>query len=124
MMRTDHTDTPAGCEYGTVYIAFELSKAKWQLGIMMPGAEKMSRYRIDGGDLAGLSALLVKARAKAAQAGKPVRILSCYEAGLDGHWLHRWLADNGILNYEIDASSIEVNRRHGGPRPIGSILRS
>jgi hypothetical protein len=31
---------------------------------MMPGAEKMSRYRIDGGDLAGLSALLVKARAK------------------------------------------------------------
>src|ERR1700759_2095663 len=111
MMRTDHTDTPAGCEFGTVYIAFELSKAKWQLGIMMPGAEKMSRYRIDGGDLAGLSALLVKARAKAAQAGKPVRILSCYEAGLDGHWLHRWLADNGILNYEIDASSIEVNRR-------------
>ena len=30
-MRTDHTDTPAGCEYGTVYVAFELSKAKWQL---------------------------------------------------------------------------------------------
>jgi transposase len=30
---------------------------------------------------------------------------------LDGHWLHRWLTDNGITNYEIDASSIEVNRR-------------
>src|SRR5438093_12971673 len=56
-MRTDHTDTPAGCEYGTVYIAFELSKAKWQLGIMLPGGEKMSRYRIDGGDLAALSEL-------------------------------------------------------------------
>src|SRR6201989_1175334 len=111
MMRTDHTDTPAGCEFGTVYIAFELSKAKWQLGIMMPGAETMSRYRIDGGDLAGLSALLVKARAKAAQAGKPVRILSCYEAGLDGHLLPRRLAAHGILKYEIDASSIEVNRR-------------
>src|SRR5215211_908889 len=110
-MRTDQPDTPAGCEYATVYVAFELSKAKWQLGIMMPGAEKMSRYRIDGGDLAALSGLLVKARAKAAQAGKPVRILSCYEAGLDGHWLHRWLADNEVLNYEIDASSIEVNRR-------------
>ena len=110
-MCTDHADTPAGCEYGTVYIAFELSKAKWQLGIMMPGTEKMSRYRIDGGDLAALSGLLVKARSKAEQTGKPVRILSCYEAGLDGHWLHRWLADNGVLNYEIDASSIEVNRR-------------
>jgi transposase len=110
-MCTDHADAPAGCEYATVYVAFELSKAKWQLGIMMPGTEKMSRYRIDGGDVAALSGLLVKARSKAEQAGKLVRILSCYEAGLDGHWLHRWLADNEVLNYEIDASSIEVNRR-------------
>lgn len=110
-MRTDHTDAPAGCEYATVYVAFELSKAKWQLGIMLPGAEKMSRYRIDGGDMAALSALLSRARAKAEQPGKVVRVLSCYEAGLDGHWLHRWLADNKIVNYEIDASSIEVSRR-------------
>ena len=110
-MRTDHTDAPAGCEYATIYIAFELSKSKWQLGVMMPGGEKMSRYRIDGGDLAALSNLLAKARAKAGQLGKPVRLLSCYEAGLDGHWLHRWLTDTGIVNYEIDASSIEVNRR-------------
>lgn len=110
-MRADHPDTPAGCEYATIYIAIELSKSKWQLGMMMPGAEKMSRYRLDGGDLAALSNVLARARAKAEQLGKPVRILSCYEAGLDGHWLHRWLTDNGLVNYEIDASSIEVNRR-------------
>lgn len=110
-MRADHTDTPAECEFSTVYIAFELSKSKWQLGIMMPGAKKMSRYRIDGGDLAGLSSILARARAKVEQLGRPVRILSCYEAGLDGHWLHRWLIANGVVNYEIDASSIEVNRR-------------
>ena len=110
-MRSDHTDAPAGCETTTVYIAFELSKSKWQLGVMMPGAEKMSRYQIDGGDLTALSSVLAKVRAKAKQLGKPVRILSCYEAGLDGHWLHRWLSNNGIVNYEIDASSIEVNRR-------------
>ena len=48
-MSTDHADAPAGCEYATIYVAFELSKAKWHLGIMMPGAETMSRYRIDGG---------------------------------------------------------------------------
>lgn len=110
-MCTDHTDAPAGSEYATIYLAFELSKAKWQLGIMMPGAEKMSRYRIDGGDMAALSGVLSRARAKAEQLGKPVRVLSCYEAGLDGHWLHRWLTTNGIVNYEIDASSIEVSRR-------------
>jgi transposase len=110
-MRTDHTDAPAASDYSTIYIVFELSKSKWQLGVMMPGAEKMSRYRIGGGDLAALSCLQAKVRGKAEQLGKPVRILSCYEAGLDGHWLHRWLTDNGIVNYEVDASSIEVNRR-------------
>ena len=110
-MRADHPDAPASREYATIYVAFELSKSKWQLGVMMPGAEKMSRYRIDGGDLAALSILLAKLRAKAQQLGKPVRILSCYEAGLDGHWLHRWLAANGVVNHTIDASSIEVSRR-------------
>ena len=110
-MRADHTDTPAGSEYATIYVAFELSKSKWLLGVLLPGAEKTSNYRIDGGDLAALSNILAKARAKAEQLGKPVRILSCYEAGYDAHWLHRWLTDNGIVNHEIDASSIEVNRR-------------
>ena len=111
MMNPDRTNTPAGDDYATVYVAFELSKAKWRLGIILPGAKKMSRYTIDGGDTAGLSARLSQARAKAAACGKPVRILSCYEAGFDGHWLHRWLTEQGVISYEVDPSSIEVNRR-------------
>src|SRR5260370_34432010 len=123
-MRANHTDAPTGCEYATVYIALELSKAMWQLGIMIAGAEKMSGYGIDGGNLAELSSVLARARAKAEQLGKPVRILSCYEAGLDGHWLHRWLTNNGVLNHEIDASSIEVNRRGGrGPNRPGELAQ-
>ncbi len=110
-MQADHPDTPAGSEYGTVYVAFELSKSKWQLGVLLPGAEKMSRYQIEGGNIAELSSVLAKARARAEQQGRPVRIVSCYEAGLDGHWLHRWLMDNGVVNHEIDASSLEVKRR-------------
>ena len=50
-------------------------------------------------------------RKRAAAQGRPVRILSCYEAGLDGHWLHRWLTAQGVINHEIDPSSIEVSRR-------------
>jgi transposase len=110
-MRADRADAPAGCEYATVYVAFELSKSSWQIGVMISGSEKMSRYRIDGGDLAALSGIVGRTRAKAEQLGKPVRILSCYEAGLDGHWLHRWLSEQGVVNYTIDASSIEVSRR-------------
>jgi transposase len=110
-MKLDRTDTPATAEYATVYLAFELSKGKWKLGLLLPGGQKMSCYTIEGGDLTALASRLAAARAKAGQSGKPVRILSCYEAGFDGHWLHRWLAAQGVINHEIDPSSIEVSRR-------------
>src|SRR5258707_4588500 len=78
---------------------------------MVPGSAKMSRYTIAGGDLAALAARFAAARAKAARTGKPVRIVSCYEAGFDGHWLHRWLTEQGVINHVIDPASIQVNRR-------------
>jgi transposase len=110
-MNLDHTDTPASVDYATVYVAFELSKAKWMLGVVLPGAKKLSRYTITGGDVTALAVRLAEWRRKAALGGKPVRMLSCYEAGFDGHWLHRWLTDQGVINHEIDPSSIEVSRR-------------
>ena len=110
-MQLDHTDTPAEQDYATVHVALELSKKKWLLGVMLPGSQKISRYTIAGGDVARLAEQLQKARVKAERCGKPVRIVSCYEAGFDGHWLHRWLEDQGICSYEIDPSSIQVNRR-------------
>jgi transposase len=36
---------------------------------------------------------------------------SCYEAGRDGFWLHRWLETQGAQNRVVDSSSIEVPRR-------------
>lgn len=111
MIKLDRIDAPATAEHATVYLTFELSKAKWKLGVLLPGSQKLSRYTIDDGDLVALAARLGNARKKAAADGRPIRILSCYEAGLDGHWLHRWLAQQGVINHEIDPSSIEVNRR-------------
>ena len=112
MSKLNHTDTPAAAEYATVYVAFELSKANWHLGVILPGSQKLrSGFRIDGGDLAALSVHLAKWRAKAATAGKPVQIVSCYEAGYDGHWLHEG-ADKSkrTMNQitEIDPASIQV----------------
>ena len=111
MLTLDRTDAPASAEYATVNLVFELSKAKWKLGVMLPGSEKLSRYTIAGGDLTMLAARLATMRAKAERCGKPVRLVSCYEAGLDGHWLHRWLADQGVISHVVDPSSIEVSRR-------------
>lgn len=106
-------DTPAAAsEDATVYVAFELSKAKWQLGIVMPGSQKMSRYTVRGGDSAAVAMRLAAVRESAAARGfDPIRIVSCYEAGYDGFWLHRWLERQGVVNFVLDPSSIEVNRR-------------
>jgi len=111
MLNLNPTDAPAGAEYATAYLVFELSKAKWRLGIVLPDSPKLRRVTIDGGDLAALAARLATIRARAGRCGRPVRILSCYEAGLDGHWLHRWLVGQGVVSHVVDPSSIEVNRR-------------
>ena len=59
------TDAPTDGEYVTVHVAFELSKAKWKLGVMLPGSTKLSCYTIAGGDLAALAARLGAARSRA-----------------------------------------------------------
>jgi transposase len=40
-----------------------------------------------------------------------VPVVSCYEAGRDGFWLHRYLVSEGIENIIVDSASLEVNRR-------------
>jgi transposase len=38
-------------------------------------------------------------------------VVSCYEAGREGFWLDRFLKQEGIQNWVVDSSSIEVNRK-------------
>ena len=38
-------------------------------------------------------------------------VMSCYEAGYDGFWLHRLLMAAGITNYVFDPASIAVDQR-------------
>ena len=40
------------------------------------------------------------------------RVVSGYEAGRDGFWLHRWLGTQGVDNCVGDSSRIAVHRRH------------
>jgi transposase len=38
-------------------------------------------------------------------------VVTCYEAGRDGFWLHRALVSHGAESHVVDPASIEVNRR-------------
>ena len=96
----------------TLFVALELSKAKWLVGLHSPMADKVSRHTIAGGDAPALLMLIGAARRRAeASLGGTVRVVTCYEAGYDGYWLHRLLVAHGIANQVIDPASLLVNRR-------------
>jgi transposase len=94
----------------TVYLAFELGGTKWTLAFSTSPAQRPRVRSIAAGDLAALQHEVRRARERlGVPASTPVR--SCYEAGRDGFWVHRWLASHAIVNVVVDSSSIEVNRR-------------
>ncbi|MEA3111159.1 MAG: transposase [Caballeronia sp.] len=94
---------------GWLYVAFELGEKSWKLSLGN-GVRAPSRCTVTSGDTAAVLTAIAKAKARCHLAvDAPVR--SCYEAGRDGFWLHRWLAAHGITNLVVDPASIEVNRR-------------
>nr|VFK38241.1 MAG: transposase [Candidatus Kentron sp. TC]VFK53127.1 MAG: transposase [Candidatus Kentron sp. TC] len=91
-----------------LYMAMELSNATWKLGFS--NAERNRIVTLDAGDWIALSKQIDLARKKL-HLPEGCRIVSCYEAGRGGFWIHRMLEENGILNLIFDSSSMEVNRR-------------
>jgi transposase len=93
-----------------LFVAFELGKQTWKLAMTTGWAETPWLRTVAGGDLAAVDGVLQRARERFGLAAT-ARVISCYEAGRDGFWIHRALAARGIGNRVVDSSSIEVNRR-------------
>jgi transposase len=94
----------------TLYLAFELGSTKWTVGFTSGPAQRPRVRTLAAGDLGALEQEVLKAKARFGLA-VDTRVRSCYEAGRDGFWLHRWLVAQGIANLVVDSSSIEVNRK-------------
>src|SRR4051794_27157201 len=93
-----------------LYLAFELGRKEWKLAFSVGRGEKPRLRSLAAGDLRGLEQEIERARQRWGVA-EGARVVSCYEAGRDGFWLHRFLLSRGISNTVVDSSSIEVNRR-------------
>ena len=94
----------------TLFVSFELGESTWQLAFTTGRGQKARQKTITGRKLDTVIAELERARRRFdLPAG--CRVASCYEAGREGFWLHRWLVSRGIENHVVDAASIEVNRR-------------
>jgi transposase len=112
MMQTSLHSTPIGEHCATISVAIELSLRSWVAVIHSPERGRLSRHKLAAGDVAGLLAQIARVRARVAAAlGREPAVVSCYEAGYDGFWLHRWLTAAGIANLVIDPASLAVDRR-------------
>ena len=93
-----------------LYLAFELSQTEWKLGFTTGLGQAPRICNIGAGNLKRLEEEIQKAKHKF-ELSENSRVMSCYEAGRDGFWLHRYLNFNQVRNLVVDSASIEVNRR-------------
>ena len=93
-----------------LYLAMELSTGKWVLAFSTGAARDPRIREINARDIIALKREIRLARKKFGLCDDAL-VVSCYEAGRDGFWLHRCLAKNEIQNVIIDSASIEQNRR-------------
>jgi transposase len=93
-----------------LFVAFELGKKDWKLAMTSGFGVDPWVKTVPSRDLRAVTRALEQGRARF---GLPpdARVISCYEAGRDGFWIHRALTQLGVSNRVVDSASIEVNRR-------------
>ena len=93
-----------------LFVAFELSRREWKVALTSGFGVAPWVRTIAAGDLEKVAHVIAQGRVRfGLDATAPV--VSCYEAGRDGFWIHRALVALGVANRVVDSSSIEVNRR-------------
>ena len=93
-----------------LYFSLELGWTTWKLALTIGLGQKPRLRTLRARNLDGLLAE-IKAAKKRFGLPEDAPAVSCYEAGRDGFWLHRFLLAHGIENIVVDSASIEVNRR-------------
>jgi transposase len=107
---TETRTLPGSVSEPTLYVAFELGKKDWKLAMTSGfGIEPWLRT-VASGDLGAVDRMLHAGRQRF-RLPAATRVVSCYEAGRDGFWIHRALLGMSVANRVVDSASIEVNRR-------------
>ncbi len=86
-------------------------------------SDKISRHTLKPSDGKELLDLCERIRTRVAkETKKRVEMVSCYEAGYDGFWLHRLLQAHDIRNHVIDPASLLMAYLRGEPK-VWSVVR-
>jgi transposase len=107
---------------GTLFLAFELSEKTWKLGFTTGPGQKPRERTVTARDQERVLNEIASAKRRL---GLPetAPVVSCYEAGREGFWLHRFLEAHGITNHVVDSSAIEVSRRQRRAKSDGLDVR-
>jgi transposase len=112
----------AHADEGVLFVALELSEKTWKAAFTTGHGQKPRERTITARDPQRLLEEVARAKARFfLPATAPV--VSCYEAGREGFWRHRFLQAQGIANHVVDSSSIEVNRRRRRAKSDGLDVR-
>jgi hypothetical protein len=87
--------------HGSRYLfSHRASVSTWLVVSKIPTSEKTGLHRMEASDSQALLALIADLRKKvAAKLGVETAVVSCFEAGRDGFWLHRLLSEHGVINH-------------------------
>src|SRR3974377_1683057 len=95
-------------KFPLLFVAFELGHSTWRMACS--DGRKVRQVTVTARDLDQVERALLRAQDHFAMA-EGCSTVSCYEAGRDGFWLHRYLQGQGIENVVVDSASLEVDRR-------------
>lgn len=98
------------CGDAVLHVAFELDDLRWTLTMGTAIGRKPRQRRVPPRNREAVVREIEETKRRFGLA-EDVRVVSCYEAGREGFWLHRWLEAEGVENRVVDSASIEVNRR-------------
>lgn len=102
--------TRSGQAASTLHLAFDLGNRLWKLAFSTSIAHAPRLRTMPARELAQLDAEIAAAKARFGLA-PDAAVVSCYEAGRDGFWLHRALTARSITSHVVDSASINENRR-------------
>ena len=109
MAATTRRFDPTALE-NSLFVSFELGEGRWTLSFTAGFGEPVRRRSVCSRDTDGVLRAL-EAMKERLGLSPDCRVVSCYEAGRDGFWLHRFLVAHGVEDLVVDSSSIEVSRR-------------
>ena len=93
-----------------LFLALELGRREWKVGFATVIGKRPRERSMNAGDADGLEDEIARAKRRFGLSDS-AEVVSCYEAGRDGFWIHRFLESIGVRSHVVDSSSIEVNRR-------------